>query len=152
MPRGRILIEASPDPDAAEARVLRFQREDVFLERRLQRQLQLLEPEDSALSASCNDSRHSSSLAGCALQPGTRPAGLEANLSALLGPADAACERAPTPAPWGPGARTPSPPIAIPGSELGFWRAPRARRAQRASGESALARAPSSDALYELEK
>jgi hypothetical protein len=125
---------------------------DVSLERRLQRQLQLLEPEDSGLSASCDDARHSSLLAECAPQPRARPAGIEADLSALFGPAVAACERASSPAPWGPGARTPSPPIAIPGSELGFWRAPRAQRAQRASGESALARAPSADALYELER
>jgi len=157
MPRGRLLVEAGPDPDAAEARFLRFQRVDVSLERRLQRQLQLLEPEGSGLSASCDDARHLSLLAECALHPGARPAGIEADLSALFGPAVEACERAPSPAPWGPGARTPSPPIAIPGSELGFWRAPRAQRAQRASGESAsgesaLVHAHSADPLDELEK
>ena len=59
------------------------------------------------------------------------------------------CERAPSPAPWAAGARTPSPPIAIPGAEQGVWRAP---RAQRISGESAPGRANSSDALYEMEQ
>ena len=92
MPRDHLIFDAGPDPDGdaaePEARFLRFRRVDVSLERRLQRQLQLLEPEDSGLSASCDDARHSSLLAECAPQPRARPAGIEADLSALFGPAE----------------------------------------------------------------
>lgn len=135
----RLLVDMGPDPDAAEARVLRFRRVDEDLERRLRRQLQLLEPEPAALPGSPLSPLSPLSAVGAIGAVGAVGAGGErtsVDMDAFLGSAPA-------------GVRTPSPPIAIPGAQQGVWRAP---RAQRVLGESAIERANSDDVLYEMEQ